>query len=118
MDLSLSLRVLSAAGIVCQASLAIVLFWKRVWKSFPLFSWYFGTGFVATLLMYAFQHNRAVYFYFYWLVEALGIGLGFAVVYEIFGNLFATHHALRRLASAIFRCVLGLLLCIGLIVLL
>jgi hypothetical protein len=117
MDLSLSLRVLSAAGIVCQALLALVLLWRRVWKSFPAFSWYFGTGFVASLLMYVFQHNRAVYFYFYWVVEALGIGLGFAVVYEIFSSLFATHKALRRLASVIFSSVLGLLVCIGLVVL-
>jgi hypothetical protein len=118
MDLSLSLRVLSVAGIICQAILAFVLLWKRVWKSFPLFSWYFGTGSLATLLMYAFQHSRAVYFYLYWTVEALGIGLGFAVVYEIFSNLFGTHSGLRRLASIIFKCVLGLLLCIGAIVLL
>ncbi|MGE5323131.1 MAG: hypothetical protein ACM3SW_09730, partial [Actinomycetota bacterium] len=57
------------------------------------------------------------YFYSYWLMEALGVALGFAVVYEVFSNLFSAHTALRRLATVIFRCVLGLLLCIGLIVL-
>jgi hypothetical protein len=117
MDLTLSLRVLSVAGIICQATLAFVLLWKKVWKSFPLFSWYFGTGSLATIMMYAFQHSRAAYFYLYWTVEALGIGLGFAVVYEIFSNLFGNHNALHRLASVIFKCVLGLLLCIGIVVL-
>jgi hypothetical protein len=50
-------------------------------------------------------------------VEAVGVALGFAVVYEIFSNVFSSHLALRRLATVIFRCVLALLVCVGVVVL-
>ena len=117
MTLKSLLQLLSVAGIACQATLAVVLFWKKVWKNFPFFASYFGFGFAATLFMYLFQHSQRTYFYLYWLVEAVGIGLGFAVVYEIFRNVFSTHQALRRLATLIFVSVLGVLLCVGLTVL-
>lgn len=118
MALKSLLQLLSVAGIACQATLAIVLLWKKAWKTFPFFVSYFGFGFMATLLMYVFQHSQKTYFYLYWFVEAMGVALGFAVVYEIFSNVFSTHQALRRLATLIFTCVLGLLVCVGVVVLL
>lgn len=112
------LQWLSVAGIACQGILAVVLLWKKAWKTFPFFASYFGFGFVATLFMYMFQHSQRIYFYSYWFVEAAGVALGFAVVYEIFGNVFSTQQALSRLATLIFRCVLALLLVVGVVVLL
>ncbi len=46
--------------------------------------------------------NRWLYFYCYWAAEAIGIVLGFAVVYEIFRALFAGHEALRKVATLVF----------------
>jgi len=118
MALKSLLQWLWVAGIACQAILGIVLLCKKTWRVFPLFVSYFATGFAGTLVLYAVQKHRQLFFYSYWFVEAVGVAFGFAVVYEIFRSVFLTQFALRRLATLIFRCVLGLLLCIGVIVLL
>lgn len=109
--------MLWVAGIACQAILTIVLLKRKAWKAFPLFVTYFGTGFASTVFLYAVQAHRALFFYSYWLVEGAGVALGFAVVYEIFKSVFLSHIGLRRLATIIFRCVLALLLCIGVVAL-
>lgn len=106
------------AGIACQAILGIVLLCKKTWKVFPLFVSYFAIGFAGTVFLYCVQTHRELFFYSYWLLEATIVALGFAVVYEVFSNVFSTHQGLSRLASLIFRTVLGLLLCVGLMVLL
>ncbi|HEU5414352.1 MAG TPA: hypothetical protein VFW31_11370, partial [Candidatus Angelobacter sp.] len=106
------------AGIACQAILGIVLLCKKTWKVFPLFVSYFAIGFAGTVFLYCLQTHRELFFYSYWLLEATIVALGFAVVYEVFSNVFSTHQGLSRLASLIFRTVLGLLLCVGLMVLL
>lgn len=116
MDWNFTLQLLSVAGIACQATLAVVLLYKRVWKTFPVFSWYFGVSFAATVFIYLFRHNAALYFYSFWLVEASGIVLGFAVVYEVFRTVFSGHAGLRRLAALTFRWVLAILLLIGVVV--
>ncbi|HEX5432888.1 MAG TPA: hypothetical protein VFY05_01515 [Candidatus Angelobacter sp.] len=94
-----------------------MLLCRKAWKTFPLFVSYFTVGLASSVFIYAFRQHKAFYFYSYWLMEALGVALGFAVVYEVFSNLFSAHIALRRLATVVFKCVLALLLCIGLIVL-
>lgn len=117
MALKSLLQWLWVAGIACQAILGIVLLCKKTWRVFPLFVSYFATGFAGTLVLYGVQRHRGLFFYSYWFVEAVGVALGFAVVYEIFRNVFSTHEALRRLATLIFTCVLGLLVCVGVVVL-
>jgi hypothetical protein len=117
MALKSLLQWLWVAGIACQAILGIVLLCKKTWRVFPLFVSYFVTGFAGTLVLYGVQRHRGIFFYSYWFVEAVGVAFGFAVVYEVFGNVFSTQPALGRLATLIFRGVLVLLLCIGIIVL-
>lgn len=116
MDLSSLLQLLWVAGIVCQAALGIVLLVKKAWRYFPFFSAYIGAGLAGSTFIYAFQHHKAIYFYSYWLMESIGIVLGFAVVYEVFRILFAAHPGLRRLARVTFTCVLTLLLLVGVVV--
>lgn len=117
MDLMFLVQLLWLAGIVCQATLGVVLLCKKSWRIFPFFSLYFATGFAATIFIYVFRHNTAVYnFYSYSLVEASGIVLGFAVVYEIFRIVFSGHAGLRRLATLTFRWVLAILFVIGVVV--
>jgi hypothetical protein len=118
MDLKLLLQFLWVAGILCQAVLGMALIFKRSWRTFPFFTTYVATGFAESLFIYAFQQHKAIYFYSYWLMESVGIVLGFAVVYEIFQSLFAAHNGLRRLAKLTFRFVLVLLFAIGILVLL
>lgn len=117
MDLKSLVQLLFVAGITCQAILGVVLLCKKAWRTFPFFTLYFATGFAQAIFIYLFQSNAAVYFYTYWLVEAFGIVLGFAVVYEVFRIVFSGHAGLRRLATLTFGWVIALLLVIGIVVL-
>lgn len=117
MELKPLVQILWIAGMVCQAVLAGVLLFRKTWKAFPIFSLYFYFTFAATVFIFAIQHYRKLYLYSYWLQEAVGIALGFAVVYEVFQTLFGCHPALRKLAKAVFCGVLVVLACIGVTVL-
>jgi hypothetical protein len=57
-----------------------------------------------------------VYFYTYWICEAISTMLGLAVVYEIFRAIFSSHLALRKLASTVFAVAIVLLIVLGIIV--
>lgn len=117
MALKSLVQLLFIAGMACQVILAVVLLWKKAWRTFPFFAVYFAMGFAEAILSYVSQSNVAVYFYTYWLMEASGIVLGFAVVYEIFRIVFSGHAGLRRLATLTFTWVLALLLVISVVVL-
>src|SRR6185312_4392076 len=117
MELKSLLQILWIVGMLCQAVLAGVLLLRRAWKTFPFFSLYFSFSFAATVFIFAIQRYRELYLYSYWLQEAVGITLGFAVVYEVFQTLFGCHPALRKLARAVFCGVLLVLACIGITVL-
>jgi hypothetical protein len=117
MELKSLIQFLWVAGILCQAVLGVALVLKGSWRKFPFFTTYVTVGLSESLFIYAFQQHKAIYFYSYWLMELLGIILGFAVVYEIFQSLFAEHNGLRRLATLTFRFALILLLAVGFIVL-
>jgi hypothetical protein len=111
------LQLLWIIGILSQALLGVVLVWKRAWRPFPLFVAYFASGLFASIFIYFIRHRAALYFYSYWVMESIGIILGFAVVYEIFKTLFSGHLALRKLALVVFRCVLVALFGLGIVVL-
>lgn len=110
---------LTLAGTLLQGVLALVLLGRRAWRRYPLFTCYALFGFVVSMTFYFIQRLPTLFFYYsYWVQEAVTIGLGFAVVYEIFKNLFSTHQALLKLASLIFRWTATALLCLGLAVIL
>ena len=96
-------------GIGLQTVLALVLLGKRAWQRYPVFSAYVFLNLFGAALSYAVFQNKIVYFYAFWICEAVGIILGLGVVREIFTNVFSPHPALRRLAKIIFRvAVVGL----------
>lgn len=106
------------AGITLQGVLAVVLVVRKSWRRYPLFTVYSLFGFVVTVTLYFLQSRRSIFFYGYWIQEAIAIVLGFGVVYEIFQHLFSTHKALLKLARLIFRWTVVALFCVGLSVVL
>ena len=103
-------------GIALQALLAVVLITRRTWVRFPIFATYAFFNLLEAAITYAVSGNGMVYFYTYWICEAISTVLGLAVVYEMFKSLFSPHPALRKLASGVFRGAMILLLVLGLIV--
>ena len=103
---------------VLQGALAVVLLGRKAWKRYPLFTGYALFSFVGGIMLYLVRHHRMVFLYSYWIEETIAIGLGFAVVYEVFKTLFSTHQALLKLAGLIFRWTAVALLCLGVVVIL
>lgn len=96
--------VLWLAGPTLQVFLVVVMLRRRLRREFPLFFAYtvfqvlsFGLKFAA------YHHSQLEYFYVYWVSGALAIALGFAVIYEIFAQVFKPYEALRGMASVLFR---------------
>lgn len=107
------------AALLLQAALAGVLIAKKLWRRFPFFFSYCLLNFVLGLglfVVFRLNPHGRLYMYAYWMKEALGLLLGFALLYEIFRHLFAPYLALRRLARQIFQGAVALLILLGWVV--
>lgn len=60
---------------------------------------------VALLIYRYFGRHSSLYFYEYWVAQAIGFGLRFAVIYEIFCHLLKSYEGLRRASTLVFRWV-------------
>jgi hypothetical protein len=114
MSLSSALWILS---LLLNSSLLAALLGKGSLRRFPFFAGYAAYTLFANGLLYLLKVKASPFTYFctYWSNEALGLILGFAVVYEIFGKLLTPYPALRRLALLIFQwsiLVLVLMACV------
>lgn len=116
MTLGYLIRDLGVTGLSLQGVLAVALLLRRYWRRFPFFAGYIWLSFAVGVVSYPLQKSHVAYFYVYWLGEALGIGLGLFVVYEIFQHVFTVHKALLRLATVTFRIAAVLLVSAGLII--
>jgi len=110
------INALWLGGLVLQAFLVVMLLTKKVWKNFPIFLSYCIFNFMAAGAMFALTPYKRVYFWGYWLTEGIGLMLGFGVVYEVFGTLFVSHPALKRLAASVFRWALVALVLLSAVV--
>jgi hypothetical protein len=103
----------SLTGIGLQGVLAVVLVGRKAWKRYPLFTIYSLFALVGAVTLYLLQGRRSIFFYSYWIEEAIAIVLGFGVVYEIFQHLFSAHKALLKLARLIFHWTVVALFCVA-----
>lgn len=103
MPLGSIIRDLWIVGVALQVLLALVLVARKIWQQYPFFSAYVFFTLLATGIMSALFRRDMVYFYTFWICEAVAMVLGLAVVREIFTSLFSPHAALRQLARVIFR---------------
>jgi len=101
------------AGIVLQVILVGILAFRKAWMRFPFFAAYASFSLFETGFTLAVAKNGMLYFYSYWICEAIATILGLAVVYEVFRGLFSSHAALRRIAELVFRGALVLLVLFG-----
>jgi hypothetical protein len=89
-------------GPVLQLILAGVLVYRKGWLNFPFFTAYILFNLAHAVVSLGLRSNQTVFFYVYWIGEAVGIILGFLVLYEVFKNIFRHHSALRKVATSIF----------------
>lgn len=105
-----STTVIWLAGLGFQFVLVFVLLAKKVWNRFPVFLAYSIFCFASAAALYEVRNLRAVYFYTYWVCEAVGLLLGFGVIYELLRQLLHPYKALDRMAAVAFQSTVVLLI--------
>lgn len=82
---------------------------RRLVYEFPVFLAYLAFQVVQTAGLFAIhvlqlQHRMsyAQYFYVYWAAEGVSIGLGFAVIHEVYRKVFRNYDALRQFGGIVF----------------
>jgi hypothetical protein len=99
-----------------QALLAAVLLYRGKWRKFPLFTAYTLFNLLEAALAFCVSTNGMLYFYTYWICEAITTILALAVVYEIFTSVFSAHGALRRLSNTVLGSAVVVLVVLGIFV--
>jgi hypothetical protein len=104
MSLRLIYYVLWIAPVPVFAYLASMMMRRKLHKELPLFFTFvafqiadFAIGF------FTYHRSQQLYFYAYWTLAAIGIGLGFGVLYEVFTAVFRPFADLRDFGSVLFR---------------
>jgi len=87
-------------------SVALVFLWRRkLHKQFPVFFLFLLAQVVnfSALFPLWLVGSRDMYFYLFWLGEAVNAFLGFKVIHEIFLDVFRPYHTLKDLGTLLFK---------------
>ena len=102
--LKLAYYALWIAHPLLETGIAIVMFRRGLHRKFKFFFGYILTQLaIFTVVFPAFWHNYSAAFYLYWVCDALSVALGFAVIHEVFVDVFRAFHTLRDLGSVLFK---------------
>jgi hypothetical protein len=88
-----------------QAIVAIVMYQRKLQKTFPVFFAYIIAQIAIFAIVFPLQKSGdySAYFYAFWATNALSVVLGFKVIHEIFLDVFRPYHTLRDLGTVLFR---------------
>ena len=106
------------SGLTLQALICIAMLKRRLIAYCPCFFAYTLFQVFRSGAQFYVYHRMAVanYFWAYWIGQAVSAALGFAVIYEIYVNLFRQYEAIRRLGLLLFRWAAGVLLIVAVVV--
>ena len=92
------------AGPVLQTAICVFLWRKNLRQRYPIFFAYNVLHVVTAVGLFgvALTGSAMGYFFAYWTVNALHVGVGFGVIYELFRTALKPYHALRDLGTMIF----------------
>jgi hypothetical protein len=96
--------VLWIAPAVGQCLIALFLSLRRRCADFPVFRAYVFFHIVQLPIeLYSYFHSRALYFYAFWIMQAVDFLLVIAVLQEVFSVVLLDYAALRKLATNFYR---------------
>ncbi len=100
--------VLWVAPACGQALLALFMLKRRLYRECPLFFAYTLSHVVRFVVLFSVYHegSKQAYRETYLAAEVLDAALAFAAIYEVFSNVFRTYEGIRKLAGAVFRWAL------------
>src|SRR4051812_42314543 len=109
--------ILWLAAPIMQLGILLTMDRKKLRVDFPFFFNYTIFQIVTVVVLFSIHQfaTRAsyTYFYAYWTTTAISIGLGFAVIYEVFAYSLRPYAGLRDLGTVLFRWAALLLVLIS-----
>lgn len=104
MSLRIIYYALWIAPVPALVFLAVLMVRRKLQRELPIFFSFLILQ-VATFAadFYSYHHSSRAYFYSYWATAALGIVIGFAVLYEVFTAVFRPFADLREFGGVLFR---------------
>jgi hypothetical protein len=84
--------------------IAAIMLKRNLRRKFKYFFGYVLTQIVTFAIVYsAYKHRSSVLFHLYWCCDALSVAFGFAVIHEVFVDVFRAFHTLRDLGTVLFK---------------
>jgi hypothetical protein len=90
---------------VLQFMVAAAMYSRRLHRSFPVFFAYQVWQVLVFALLFPIHMsgNYPLYFYVFWITDAISLGLGFKIIHEVFLDVFRPYHTLKDLGSVLFK---------------
>jgi hypothetical protein len=89
---------------VLQLGIAALMFRRGLHRKFKFFFAYILTQLVTFAVVFpALWRGSYASFYLYWVCDGLSVAFGFAVIHEVFVDVFRLFHTLRDLGSVLFK---------------
>jgi len=111
---------------VLELSLAGILFWRRLHRTFPVFFAYIVFQVLNFLILFpiyqwgsspnASDSAITAYFYAYWISAAVSLAIGFKVIHEIFLDMLRPYPNLKDLGTLLFKWAALVMLLVAMVV--
>jgi hypothetical protein len=89
---------------VIETGIAALMFQRGLHRKFKFFFGYILIQLVTFAALFpALWHNYSAAFNVYWICDALSVAFGFAVIHEVFVDVFRAFHTLRDLGTVLFK---------------
>src|ERR1700757_5274890 len=89
---------------VLQMGIAAIMFKRGLHRKFKFFFGYVLIQLVTFAVIFpATWRSYSASFYLYWACDALSVAFGFAVIHEVFVDVFRLFHTLRDLGTVLFK---------------
>ncbi len=109
-------EVLWRAEPFLESAVLAAMVWRKSYREFRWFFAYIIAQVLQILVLYPLRNSQTAYFYAYCITAAASLGLGFAVIHEIFVDIFRPYHTLRDLGSVLFKWAGLVMLLVAIIV--
>lgn len=102
-----------------EIAIVILMVWRGLARQFPLFTLYLSFSALQNTLLFVLDHSASVSAKQYWTVHWIGMGIStllrFALIYEIFHNVFKPYPSLLRFSKVAMRWAAALLFLIAVV---
>src|ERR1700722_2400240 len=89
---------------ILQMGIAAMMYHQGLHRKFKFFFGYILIQLITFAVVFpTYWHNYSAAFYLYWGCDALSVAFGFAVIHEVFVDVFRAFHTLRDLGTVLFK---------------